>query len=149
MTLATSHVSAERPKASRRRSSSSSSSAMTLERKGWMARLGATAFTRTPAPAASSAAQRVRAMTPALAAALGRLRQAPLVVVGDHHGRALLGATPGGGEADSGARRRGDDDHLARQQTASFGVLGRAGHVASQGFAALTIHMAKNCDPPP
>ena len=34
-----------------------------------MARLGATAFTRTPWGAASTARQRVRAMTPALAAA--------------------------------------------------------------------------------
>ena len=42
---------------------------MTFVRNGWVARLGATALTRTPTSAASMAAQRVRAMTPALAAA--------------------------------------------------------------------------------
>ncbi len=67
--MATSHGSADRPNASRLTSSSSTSSEMTLERKGCMARLGATALTRTPAGAASTAAQRVRAMTPAFAAA--------------------------------------------------------------------------------
>ncbi len=42
---------------------------MTRLRKGWMARLGDTALTRTPWGAASTALHRVRAMTPALAAA--------------------------------------------------------------------------------
>ena len=69
MMLATSHGSAARPKASREVSSSSSSSEVTLARNGCMARLGATALMRMPAGAASMAAHRVRAMTPALAAA--------------------------------------------------------------------------------
>ena len=69
MTLATSQGSAERPNASRPTSSASSSSLVTLARNGCMARLGATALTRMPCPATSSAAQRVKAITPALAAA--------------------------------------------------------------------------------
>ena len=69
MTLATSQVSAARPKASRRLSSVSSSSEVTRFRNGCMAMLGATALMRTPWAAASMAAQRVNAMTPALAAA--------------------------------------------------------------------------------
>ena len=69
MTLATSHVSAERPKSSAWRRRSSSSSGKTRLRKGCRARLGATALTRTLWGAASTAAQRVSAMTPALAAA--------------------------------------------------------------------------------
>ena len=60
---------AARPNASRPASSVSSSSLVTLARNGWMARLGATALTRMPCAATSMAAQRVSAMTPALAAA--------------------------------------------------------------------------------
>ena len=69
MTLATSQGSAARPKGSRAASSASRSSLVTLARKGWMARLGATALTRMPWPATSRAAHRVSAITPALAAA--------------------------------------------------------------------------------
>ena len=69
MTLATSQGSAARPNASRPASSASRSSSVTLARNGWMARLGATALTRMPWAATSRAAQRVRAITPALAAA--------------------------------------------------------------------------------
>ena len=69
MTLATSHVSAPRPKSSRRRSTARSSSGMARFKNGCSARLGDTALTRTPAGAASAAAQRVSAITPALAAA--------------------------------------------------------------------------------
>ena len=42
---------------------------MTRFMKGWRASAGATALTRTPAGAASAAAHRVNAITPALAAA--------------------------------------------------------------------------------
>ena len=69
ITLATSHGSAPRPNASRSVSSESSASLVVFVRNGWVARLGATALTRTPWGAASIAAQRVSAMTPALAAA--------------------------------------------------------------------------------
>ena len=47
ITLATSQVSAAGPKTSLRLSSSSSSSDITLFKKGWWARLGETALTRT------------------------------------------------------------------------------------------------------
>ena len=69
MTLATSQGCAARPNASRPASSASRPSLLTRLRNGWMARLGATALTRMPCPATSSAAQRVNAITPALAAA--------------------------------------------------------------------------------
>lgn len=69
MTLAISQGSAYRPKASRSVSSASSSGVVTFTRCGCMARLGATALTRTPKSAASRAAHRVRAITPAFAAA--------------------------------------------------------------------------------
>ena len=69
MTFEISHGSAKRPKASRRVSSASSSSLVTLARLACMAMLGDTALMRTPRGPASMAAQRVRAMTPALAAA--------------------------------------------------------------------------------
>src|ERR1700679_897192 len=49
MTLATSQVSAPRPKSSRRRRMARSSSGMARLRKGCSARLGETALTRTPA----------------------------------------------------------------------------------------------------
>ena len=48
MTLATSHVSAPRPKSSRRRSTARSSSGMARFKNGCSARLGDTALTRTP-----------------------------------------------------------------------------------------------------
>ncbi len=69
MTVAISHGSAARPNASRCVSSSSSSSVVTLARNGCIASDGATALTRTPCGAASMAADRVNAITPALAAA--------------------------------------------------------------------------------
>jgi hypothetical protein len=69
MTLATSSGVAARPKASLVSSSASNSSVVTLARNGCMASDGATAFTRTPRGAASIAAHRVNAITPALAAA--------------------------------------------------------------------------------
>ena len=69
ITLATSQHSAPRPYASRPSSSLSSASGADLRSMGWTAREGATALIRTLSSAASSAEQRVRAMTPALAAA--------------------------------------------------------------------------------
>src|SRR5438876_862938 len=60
---------AVRPNASRVTSSSIASCGMTLARCSCTARLGATAFTRTFAGAASIAAHRVSAITPAFAAA--------------------------------------------------------------------------------
>jgi|GraSoiStandDraft_56_1057294.scaffolds.fasta_scaffold430476_1 hypothetical protein len=69
MTLATSQGCAARPNGSAAASSASRSSLVTLARNGWTARLGATALTRMPWAATSSAAHRVRAITPALAAA--------------------------------------------------------------------------------
>ena len=62
-------TSAERRIGDSSASSSSSSSLVTLARNGCTARLGATALTRTPDSAASTAAHRVSAITPALAAA--------------------------------------------------------------------------------
>ena len=69
MTLATSHGSAGRPKASLADSSASSSSVVTLARNGCIAIDGDTALTRTPNCAPSTPAVRVSALTPALAAA--------------------------------------------------------------------------------
>ena len=68
MALATSHASAERPNASVFTSSASSSSLVTLARLACITSDGDTALTRTPNFAASSADERVNAMTPALAA---------------------------------------------------------------------------------
>src|SRR5438309_448159 len=124
MTLATSHGSAARPKASRVTSWSSVSWSMAFDRNGCMARLGDTALTRTPAPAASMAAQRVRAITPALAA---------LVLVADGDDSPLLGAPLGGGEPDAGAGRRRDQHRLAGKQPVALRIGRHLAHGRGSG----------------
>ena len=68
MTFAISQGSAERFSASRAIKPSRNSSDETFARFVWIARLGTTAFTRTPTAAPSMAATRVSASTPAFAA---------------------------------------------------------------------------------
>src|SRR5438309_1423394 len=48
--------------------------------------------------------------------ALGRLDQTPLVLIAQHHDRALLGAALGGREPDSGAGGRRHEDGLPLEE---------------------------------
>src|SRR5437763_707422 len=124
MTLATSHGSAARPKASRVTKASSVASSMALDRNGCVARLVDTAWTRTPLGAASR---------PALLRRVGRSTR---VLVADGERRPLLDASLGGGQADTGARGGGDEQRLAGEQAVALRVRGDIGHVAAFGFGS-------------
>ena len=61
---------------------------------------------------------------------LGRLAEPALVDVADHDPRALLDAALRGREADAGARGRGDEHRLAREQAvARAGTSGASGGI--------------------
>ena len=60
--------------------------------------------------------------------------QARLVLVTDRHPGPFFQAAPGGGAADAGAGRRGDDDHLAVKQAVAVHARGRPSARAAMMF---------------